>query len=398
MLSVNKEDTTSVFNKFSQDEIDYFEQNYILVEDDDVLVEMLHSSSMARLHSKKSLVLTIAPTQTCNFGCTYCFEKYRKSTPMTDETENSIIEYIIHQRDYEGLEEIMLTWYGGEPLIEYQRVLSLAQKIKDLNIELGENTLITNGYFFTLDKIENLANVGIKSVQITLDGTKETHDIRRPLLNGNGTFDKIILNLDEYYKSEYRNSFEIALRVNIDKRNYAAFIDIHKWLNDRYKSDKLFVYPGIIVLDSDDENAKTCLSRHQVTDMFLDIYENYGFRFEELYPDDVNIECMTRSPHSMLIGSNGEIYKCYEELGEAKYVVGNINNKYVWTDLKRISQYTTGIDHYKDPKCRKCSCLPICRGGCPIRRLENVYMGKSNDCCTPFKDRISAYIKLHFEG
>ena len=31
---------------------------------------------------------------------------------------------------------------------------------------------------------------------------------------------------------------------------------------------------------------------------------------------------MTRSPHSMLIGSKGEIYKCYEELGEKKNVVG----------------------------------------------------------------------------
>ena len=210
-------------------------------------------------------------------------KKNRKSTPMTDETEKSIVEYIKQQRDKEGLEEINLTWYGGEPLIEYQRVLSLAQKINDLNIEINENSLITNGYFFTLDKIEALVRVGIRSIQITLDGIKETHDVRRPLLSGKGTFDKIISNLDEYYKSEYRDYFDIALRVNVDKRNYTDFLNLHKWLNDRYKSAKLFVYPGIIVLDSDDKNAKECLSRNHVTDMFLDIYEKHGFRFEELY-------------------------------------------------------------------------------------------------------------------
>ena len=110
------------------------------------------------------------------------------------------------------------------------------------------------------------------------------------------------------------------------------------------------------------------------------------------------MECMTRSPHSMLIGSKGEIYKCYEELGEKKNVVGISTIEKCGLIFREFLNYTTGIDHYKDPKCRKCSYLPICTGGCPIRRLENVYMGKNNDCCTPFKGRISSYIKLHLNG
>lgn len=115
-------------------------------------------------------------------------------------------------------------------------------------------------------------------------------------------------------------------------------------------------------------------------------------------PDDINMECMTRSPYNcMLVGSEGEIYKCYEDLGNRDLIVGNINGPAVWSNYGLISKYATGIDHYNDPVCRKCGYLPICRGGCPIRRFENIYKGKHNDCCTPFKGRMQDYVELYSE-
>lgn len=395
LLELAQENSTLSSTSLSEDEINYLKQIYVLVEDDEMLVEIMHHNSLSRLYSKKNLVLTIAPTQSCNFACTYCFEKWRNSGNLSDQTEDAIINYIVQQKNKEGLEAISLTWYGGEPLLQANRVISLARKINELGLEINENLLITNGYFFTLDVIEKLANVKISGIQITLDGFKETHDVRRPLINGSGTFDTIIKNLDDYFNSDFRDTFGIAIRVNIDNRNYDRFMDIYRWLNDRYKSNKLTVYPGIVVLDETDCNASTCLSRNAVTNIFLDLYTKYGVISEELYPDDVNMECMTRSPYSMLIGSQGEIYKCYENLGNKDLIVGNINNPEVWSNYGLIAKYATGIDHYTDSKCRKCSYLPICRGGCPIRRFENVYDGKSNDCCTPFKGRIQDYVELY---
>lgn len=394
-ISQNNEVLPNSVRDFSDEEVDYFIRAFILVESDDALVDLMHHQSMARLYSKKNMVLTIAPTQSCNFSCTYCFEKSRKGGVITDETEDAIINYLVQQKYKEGLETISLTWYGGEPLLQHKRVISIAQRINQLGLEIEENLLITNGYFFTLDVIEELVKAKISDIQITLDGSKETHDIRRPLINGKGTFDTIIKNMDDYFNSDYRDAFTIAVRVNIDNRNYERYMEIYRWLNNRYKSKKLIVYPGIVVLDENDSNASTCLSRNAVTDIFLDLFSKYGIITEELYPNDINIECMTRSPYSMLIGSQGEIYKCYEDLGNKDLIVGNINDPKVWSNYDLISKYAVGIDHYNDPKCRKCSYLPICRGGCPIRRLENVYKGKHNDCCTPFKDRIHDYIELY---
>ncbi len=75
---------------FSEDELEYLKKCYVLTEDDDTLVEILHTHSMARLFSRKTLVLTVAPTRSCNFACTYCFEKWRRSSAMTDETEERL--------------------------------------------------------------------------------------------------------------------------------------------------------------------------------------------------------------------------------------------------------------------------------------------------------------------
>ena len=178
------------------------------------------------------MVLTIAPTQSCNFACTYCFEKWRQSGALSNRTEDAIINYIKHLKQEDGLESVNLTWYGGEPLLQYKRVISLARRIDELGLKINENLLITNGYFFTPEVVEKLVEAKISEIQITLDGFRETHDIRRPLINGKGTFDTIIKNLDDYYNSRFRGAFAIAIRVNIDNRNYKSFMEIYRCLND----------------------------------------------------------------------------------------------------------------------------------------------------------------------
>ena len=238
-----------------------------------------------------------------------------------------------------------------------------------------ENEIITNGFLFTHEAIKVLVDIGVTGVQITLDGLKDIHDRRRPQVNGQGSFDKIIENLDAYFAGEYRDYFIIAIRVNIDKQNRENYLQMHKWLNERYRSSRLIVYPGWIHLDDLNPLKAMCFGRNEATDLCLDLFKKYGIISEKFFPDDINMECLVRNPYSMIVGWQGEIYKCFEELGDKELIVGNINNKHVWNNYELLSKYSVGIDHYQDSKCRQCSYLPICRGGCPKRRLENKYEG-----------------------
>jgi uncharacterized protein len=395
--TISKNDYDSHNQIFSEDELQYFKDNFILVKNEEVLVEQMHHESMHRIYDKKHLVLTVAPTQYCNFNCSYCYEKWRMPGSMSDETENALIRHLENQKQKCGLETLSLNWYGGEPLIEYKRIKSLGERINKLGINIIENEIITNGYLFDAKRVQILVDLGVEQVQITLDGFKEVHDNRRPLLNGDGTFDRIIKNLDHFYAGEHKDKMTIALRINIDKSNKSTYLDIYKWLNERYPFEKFVVYPGWIHLDENDEKKCDCFTRNEATDFCLELCKNHGIISEKLYPDDINMECLVRNPNSMIVGWQGEIYKCYEDLGNEKLVVGNLHEKDIWTNHELIAKYAIGIDHYQDSECRECSYLPICHGGCPLRRLENKYEGKSNDCCTPFKGRLEDFLELQYE-
>lgn len=387
--------TTEELSSFSEEEIDYFQKSFVLVKDDETLVELMQHQSMSRLYNRKHLVLTVAPTQACNFACSYCYENWRKSGSMDERTENALIGYLEQQQKEHALESVSLNWYGGEPLLAAKRIESLGKRIKATGLRLDENEIITNGYYFTGKNIRMLSEIGVTSVQITLDGFAEIHDQRRPLINGEGTFSTILRNLDDYYNGKYRDTFLIALRINVDKRNYGDYLKIYSWLKERYPSERLVVYPGWIHLDENSRQRSVCFSRNEITDFCLDLYKRYQIVSERMFPEDVNMECLARSPYSMLIGWQGEIYKCFEELGDRNFIVGNINDETIWHNYELLARYAVGIDHYQDPECRICKYLPICHGGCPKRRLENKYQGYSNECCTPFKARLEDYIQLY---
>ncbi len=381
----------------SEEEVDFFIKNKVLNTNDEESVDILHHQSLSRIYNRKHLVLTIAPTQNCNFDCTYCFEKNRTSGRMNDAVEQAILSYLQKQKQQHGLESVSLTWYGGEPLLEKKRLLSLGKGIKDLGFEMLENEVITNGYLFDENCYEIFSETGVSSIQITIDGLEDLHNKKRPLLGGKPTFDAIIKNIDNYCKSPCKNDFLIAIRVNVDKTDVDRFLSTRDWLKERYPADNILVYPGWIHRDETHPSRCNCLSRNETTDVVLDLYKKQGIQIEGLYPDDISFECLVRNPYSLIIGREGELYKCYEDIGIKEKVVGNIQDKRIWTNIDLLAKYAVGIDHFQDPKCRACSYLPICYGGCPKRRFENKYEGKHYDCCTPFKGRLDDYIELQMQ-
>lgn len=76
--------------------------------------------------------------------------------------------------------------------------------------------MITNAYLLTKVVAKWLHEVGIDSIQVTLDGPEAIHDSRRHLTNGGSTFAMIIDNL---LACEGINQ-DIVICVNVDKYLY----------------------------------------------------------------------------------------------------------------------------------------------------------------------------------
>jgi uncharacterized protein len=83
-----------------------------------------------------------------------------------------------------------VTWYGGEPLLGIPVIERLTSKFKEIcERKKAEYTAGSiNGYLFTTKIVKQLLGLGIDFAQITVDGPKETHDSRRPLVGGGQTY------------------------------------------------------------------------------------------------------------------------------------------------------------------------------------------------------------------
>lgn len=158
--------------------------------DTDVDTELLRIRHLeqTRKFNPTTIGLTINPTLACNFRCSYCFEKEHPSIFMSDEIEDSIVEMV---KGNSIAKRISVTWFGGEPLLAFNRIVSITNRLMATGKEYSAG-MISNGYLLSKDIARKLSDLKIRHIQVTLDGDRETHNSRRMLADRSGTFDKIV--------------------------------------------------------------------------------------------------------------------------------------------------------------------------------------------------------------
>jgi uncharacterized protein len=339
--------------------------------------------------NNKTLQLTINPTLHCNFACVYCFEDVKPPIYMADEVEDAIIDLIKKQKN---IMSVQITWFGGEPLMAFGRMLSINNKVKELNIAYSAD-IVTNGYLLSERVIDELDNLQVKSIQITLDGLEATHNTRRPLISGQGTFQRIIDNIDLLHVK--KPDISLGIRVNIDKTDKDEFIEVCNFFYRRYQK-YMNISPGFV---SDNEGCRTsnCLmDRNTIAEFIMELYKKYKFAPFSLYPTGHHSECSVRNPNTLVIGPEGEIYKCWNDVGNSERIVGDLLGKRPLNNQLLLRYYTAG-DPFDDDICKECFHLPICGGGCPYLRIKREYENKEIDTCYAKKEKLQDFLKLYCE-
>ncbi|MGB9718407.1 MAG: SPASM domain-containing protein [Thermoproteota archaeon] len=86
------------------------------------------------------------------------------------------------------------------------------------------------------------------------------------------------------------------------------------------------------------------------------IEKGFGFHIEP----GVQI-CSAIRENSQLIDPTGRIYKCWALVGKEEFAVGNIDEEYKPTFYEFVMRIQQTLQ-----RCRGCSILPFCNGGCLI--------------------------------
>lgn len=176
-------------------------------------------------HSINSYV--IMTTLDCNARCFYCYEKGIPHIAMSEKTAIAVNEYIWHH----STNKVMITWFGGEPLLNASVIDLICQKLSDSGISYTSK-IITNGLLFTKDTIEKAKNLWkIRSVQITLDGTEKVYNRAKAYINPQGNeFQTVLDNIEMLLNSQIK----VTIRFNQDQYNTEDLSELLILLHNRF--------------------------------------------------------------------------------------------------------------------------------------------------------------------
>lgn len=164
--------------------------------------------------------LLIEVTQKCNMACDQCGSRCDIHSEERLKKED-IINALKDIKENLGT-DCMINITGGEPMLRHD-ILELGSEITDLGFDWG---MVSNGSLLTEEAVEGLKKAGLKTITISLDGLRETHDSLRHL---KGSYDRIIDAVKRLKKADFLDHLQITFTVN--RRNVNEFEELYTTLN-----------------------------------------------------------------------------------------------------------------------------------------------------------------------
>jgi putative peptide-modifying radical SAM enzyme len=307
-------------------------------------------------------------TTDCNLQCKYCFGE---SLDDFDEDFSDIeVDYDLPSKvnyDLELLDKFcrkdpdcVLTFYGGEPLLQVNKLKQVMDKIKPEHFMIQTNGLL-------LDKLEPKYVNRFRTILVSIDGEEALTDYYR----GNGTFRKVISNLKLIMKNGFKGELIARMTVMEQTDIYRqvlwlldndefSFFSVHWqlnagfWGNDYQRRSfeqwsKTSYIPGVKKL------AEFWVDQMEESGVVLKLYPLLGIAYSLLHEEK---NCLLRCGGGWInyaIQTDGCIIPCPTMWGMKEYYLGHIAE----TDPLSLGKILVN-----NTPCTECSVLGVCGGRC----------------------------------
>ncbi|MBE5903529.1 MAG: radical SAM protein [Pseudobutyrivibrio sp.] len=290
---------------------------------------------------------TVFMTNMCNLNCNYCYEKNKKNRSISYEVLNAFIEMVAN---YDG--EISIVIHGGEPLLEFEKIKYLINKINTrkkngaVTYSLTTNGTLLNGEVaeFLKDKIDSLA--------ISIDGNKELHDLNRIDKKNEGTYDTVIENINNYFPNDKNR---INARMTINTLNYTG---VDKSIIHLINMGFGRISPVVDQFDLWSKNQwDELLEKLQKVKRYIE-KENIKAEIGLIY--DAKYKCKNSVCNggitTIVVDSDGALYPCIVVNGKSEYCIGDVFNGVNIDRVRKIHEH----DRSKVESCVGCSRYDYC--------------------------------------
>ena len=281
---------------------------------------------------------------------------------MTDETVDSVLEWVRSYIEGRGIRDICWTFYGGEPLLNMDQMVRLGYGLKEVceQNSLGYSTrIVTNGSLLNSEIIRLLGDLNLTHIQITLDGPREVHDLRRCFSDGTGSFDTILTNITLLRSSVAR----FTLRINVDRDTILTVTELLDELATRKPLDPSSICLEIHPVFDWNWQSEGCGSviPDKEFQQIADLYR-YGLArgFKIAHPGALHY-CSAMCCNAFEIAPSGDIYGCpiFTSSKNNDFILGRVDKE----DFNPV-YFKLMTTELNDEECMKCAYFPLCQMGC----------------------------------
>lgn len=359
-----------------------FIQAGILIDDDKdehkIVSYFFNKSKFNSIVLSATILLTLA----CNFRCKYCYEGAGEISKdfMDEAMADSIIEFLKKRAQKMNVKYIYIMLFGGEPLLNFKIGLYIVESLRDFcqsNGMIFSCGIITNGFLLSKSILDKLESNYCKMIQITVDGPFEVHNARRPLKDGGGTYTRILQNL--ILLENYKDSMQTIIRINVDKTNKSG---VSRLLQDlKAAGIKNACIDFGIIRESDnacEDYTMRCFSEEELTTILPSLWEEAAISklANRPIPSRRWTYCGLYNDNAFTISPMGEVYKCWEMVGDLRHRIGKLDKDGSMIDIPTAFFDWMAIDPVNENQCGMCKYLPVCGGGCRMisyRKYNNYH-------------------------
>ena len=379
--------TVRVQNLPEQTVTDLLECGMLVPMDLDELNQIRERFRQARADSP--IVITITTTMDCNLGCYYCYEQ-RSSATLAAHDIDSIVRLADDRLRESGKQALHVDWYGGEPLLNVEFLEAASRALQELCARTGvyySASVISNGTCWPADVERFVTSNRIGQVQISFDGLEGAHNKRRRYRKGRAPFEKASsFNQAVELVDKLLDHVRVDVRFNMDRGNagdlpgFLSMMQERGWFNRRFPA---VVQPARLSAYSERSSfmQRTQLSADAYEDLRAEVRRTVGSfaSVEESeapdgFPFPRTSVCAALANDSVVVGADGELYRCGLQVGESGRSVGDLaptnSRQLPLLNVSSDSGWWKEFDPTLQPKCARCSFLPICWSGCPKKHLE----------------------------
>ncbi|KAB2953957.1 thioether cross-link-forming SCIFF peptide maturase [Heliorestis acidaminivorans] len=322
----------------------------------------------------KALCMHIA--HDCNLRCTYCFAGTGPfggdRSLMSLETGQEAIEFLL--RHSQGRRHIEIDFFGGEPLLNFAVVKDLVAYAKKRAAEeekVLKLTLTTNGLLLDDETTRFLNEEGL-SVVLSLDGRPNVHDAMRPYIDGQGSYEEVVENLQKFAQSRQNQDYYVRGTYTRHNPDFAAdALHIH---------DLGFVHLSVepVVASPQDGYALTMEDLPQIDEQYRILAEEIHRRkqkgeelnFFHFQLDLAEGPCLAKRLSGcgagfeyMAVDPKGDLYPCHQFVGQEKFKLGHVSGT-IEGQSQEVCRVFADAHIYHKQGCPSCWARFLCSGGC----------------------------------